>query len=66
LCLVTIVDYQIMWQTVENFDTSIESTIVKTAQDSIWSMTMVLIPCINIVYRLVCLKYFLITDNEVH
>jgi hypothetical protein len=62
LRLVTIADCQIMWQTVENFDTSIQSTIVKTTR----SMMMVLIPCINIVYRLICLKYFLIIHNEVH
>jgi len=28
-------------------------------------MMMVVIPCINIAYRLICLKYFLIVDNEV-
>jgi len=29
-------------------------------------MKMMLIPCMNIVYRSVCMKNFLIFDNEVH
>jgi len=31
----------------------------------IQSIKMVIIPCINIVYRWICLKIFLVTDNEV-
>jgi hypothetical protein len=39
-----------MQQTVENSDPSTECTFVKTRLVSIWSVKMVLISCINVVY----------------
>jgi len=48
-------------------ENSIEHTFLKTRCVDIWSMKMmVLLPCINIVYRLICLKNLLPIDNEVH
>jgi len=38
--------------------------MLKARESGIWSMKMVFIPCINIVYRRICLKIFLITDND--
>ena len=37
--------------TVKNFDASTKSTFFKTRWVGIWSMKMMLIPSINIVYR---------------
>ena len=62
-------DWYTMWQNVENFYATIECTFFKKKekiQVGIWSMKMVLIPCVNIVYRRIYLKNFLIIDNEVH
>jgi hypothetical protein len=40
---------------------------LKTSWADIWSVkVMILLPSINIVYRLICLKNFLTIDNEVH
>ena len=55
-----------MWYSAENSDASIKCTFLKTRQLGIWSMKMVLIPSINIVYIRTCLKIFPLTDSEVH
>ena len=47
----------------ENCTASIECTFLKSRKVEIWSMKMIFIPCINIVYRRICIKNFLIKDN---
>jgi len=39
-----------MRHTTENFDASIECTFLTTCLVVMWSVTMVLIPCLNIAY----------------
>ena len=39
-----------MWHTVEKFDASIECTFLTSCLVVMWSVKMVLIPCLNIVY----------------
>jgi hypothetical protein len=63
-CLIILENRHKRWYFVENFYVSIECTSLKTIQVGIWSKMM--IPCINIVYRRICVKDFLIIDNEVH
>jgi len=48
------------------FYASIEYTFLKIWQFGIWSMQLMLISCINIVYTLLCFTYFLIIDNDVY
>jgi hypothetical protein len=52
-------------QTAENSDASVTAFLNKREVDT-WSMRMVLIHCIDIVYRLIILKIFLITESEIH
>ena len=59
-------DCQTWLETDENFDASIKCTFLETRYFGTWSLKIVLIPCINIVYKLICLQNFLIIDNEVH
>ena len=50
-CLVILADCPTGWETVENFYASTECTFLKTRQVGIWSVKMMIIPFINIVYR---------------
>jgi hypothetical protein len=38
----------------------------KNVKNGIWSIKMVLIPCIIAMYRWICLKIVLIIDSDVH
>jgi hypothetical protein len=53
------------WLIVYNFHAGIEWNFLERWKVVVWSMKMVLIPCINIVYSLICLKIFLVIYNEV-
>jgi len=44
---------------VKNFHASTKSTFLKTRWVGIWSIKMMLIPSINIVYRWICFTLFL-------
>jgi len=65
-CLVFIEDCHTGWQTVENFCASIHCSCFNTRQVGVWSMKMMLIPCIYVLSRLTCLKNFLPLHNEFH
>jgi hypothetical protein len=55
---VKVVCTETMWQTVANSDTSSKCILLKTSKEDIWSMKLVLIPCINTVYRWICWRTF--------
>ena len=65
-CLFILKACQTIWYTAENSDASIKCIFLKTRQVGIWSMKMLLIPCINIAYMRICLKIFPVTDSVVH
>jgi hypothetical protein len=50
----------------DNFDGSTECSVLKTRMFGILPVNMVLIPCVDTVYRGIRLKLFLIVYSEVH